>query len=152
MLYKLTVELEGFDSYLIEERLNMYLYVTEDKIYRVWSWIYQDGHIISLNDTDFMVSVLDTDEKLIENSVIVCQMENVSVDEEDGEGRYRYSIIREDNLITYNRYDMQPNGERGFYEWFIWKEGEGLIEYGSGYRREADILYLYDIAIDTESL
>lgn len=130
----------------------MYLYVTEDKIYRVWSWIYQDDHIISLNDTDFMVSVLDTDEKLIENSVIVCQMENVSVDEEDGEGRYRYSIIREDNLITYNRSDMQPNGERGFYEWFIWKEGEGLIEYGSGYRREADILYLYDIAIDTESL
>lgn len=150
MLYKLTVGLEGFDSYLIEERLNIYLYVTENKIYRVWSWIYQDDHIISLNDADLMVIVLDTDEKLIENSVIVCQMEDISVDEEDGEGRYRYSIFKEDDLITYYRSDVQPNGERGFYEWFIWKEGKGLIEYGSGYKREADILYLYDIAIDTE--
>lgn len=147
-VYKLEIEHVGFFD---DARWNIYFYVMEDKIYRLCSWIYQDGQVISFYDDDeLLVNVLDTDEKLIENGVIVCQMEDITVDEADGEGRYRYSISREDDLITYYRSDVQPNGERGFYEWFIWKEGEGLIEYGSGYKAGADTLYLYDIAIDTE--
>lgn len=153
VLYKLAVELVNSVGYLTEDRLNIYLYVTEDKIYRLWSGTYQDGRMITFYDDDaLLVSVLDTDEKLIANSEIVCQMENISVDVEDGEGRDRYSIYRKDDLITYSRSDVQPNGVRGFYEWFIWKDGEGLIEYGSGFKLEADILYLYDISVDAEAV
>lgn len=149
-VYKLETDHVG---YLSEERWNIYFYVTEDKIYRFWPYVYQDGQYITFYDDDgLLVSILDTDEKLVENSVIVCQAENILVDEEDGGGRYRFRISKEDDLITYSRSDVQPNGERGFYEWFIWKEGEGLIEYGSGYKAETDFLYLYDIAIDTEKL
>lgn len=147
-VYKLEIEHVG---YLEDARWNIYFYVMKDKIYRLYSWVYQDDQILSFYDDDaLLVNVLNTDEKLIENGTVVCQREELSVDEEDGEGRYRYSIFKKDDQITYYRSDVQPNGERGFYEWFIWKEGRGLIEYGSGYKAEADFLYLYDIAIDTE--
>lgn len=39
------------------------------------------------------------------------------------------------------------NGEPGFYEWFVWEQGKGLVEYGSGFGAEGDILYLTNIKV-----
>lgn len=137
-LYRFIIELVGD---LEQERLNLYFYVTADKIYRVCSDVFQ-------GDDALFTDILDTDEKLVENSEIVCQSEDVSVAPKEGESGLQYEIHRSGNQITYSRSDVQPNGERGFYEWFVWEDGAGLVEYGSGFKVEADILYLYDIAVE----
>lgn len=145
-LYRLTAEPVGD---LTQERLNLYLYVTADKIYRVWTDVFQGEAIVAACGDDVLLTdILDTDEKLVENSEIVCRPEDMSVVPREGESGLRYEIHREGDRIIYSRSDVQPNGERGFYEWFVWEEGAGLVEYGSGYRMEADILYLYDITVD----
>lgn len=33
---------------------------------------------------------------------------------------------------------------------FVWEEGKGLVEYKSGYKQEADILYIENIKIQEE--
>jgi hypothetical protein len=41
--------------------------------------------------------------------------------------------------------DIGESGNREFYETFVWAKGNGLVEYKSGYRMEADILYIDNI-------
>lgn len=139
-VYKFAIEPVG---YLGEERFNIYFYVTSDKIYRLYSYTYQDGETIEFYDNDeLLVQYLDTDEKLVENGTIVCQSESTAelIDQNS-----IYSITADGNRVTYSRTDVNVNGERGFYEYFVWEEGKGLIEYGSGFGVEADILYLSQI-------
>ena len=145
-LFRLIIEPVGD---LEQERLNLYFYVTADKIYRVWTDIVQGDEIIYFCGNDALLTdILDTDEKLVENSEIVCQPEDASATPGEGESGLRYELYRSGNQIIYSRSDVQPNGERGFYEWFVWEEGAGLVEYGSGFKAEAEILYLYDIAVE----
>ena len=147
-LFRLIIEPVGD---LEQERLNLYFYVTADKIYRVWTDIVQGDEIIYFCGNDALLTdILDTDEKLVENSEIVCQPEDASATPGEGESGLRYELYRSGNQIIYSRSDVQPNGERGFYEWFVWEEGAGLVEYGSGFKAEAEILYLYDITMEPQ--
>lgn len=159
-LYKLSVEgiTEGF---LGPERKNIYLYVTSDEIYRLWSF-YRDenGQSITFYDNDsLLMETFDTDEKLIENGELVCCMERIEDElgkEDLGENEMgtpiseigkHFSVIPEGDQIAYSRYDTKPNGETDFYENFVWERGKGLIEYRSGFRAEAEILYIENISI-----
>ena len=139
-LYKLAIEPIGT---LGEERLNIYLYVTEDKIYRLWSYTNQEDEIIEFyNDDKMLIKYLNTDEKLVENGEVVCQSEEVSEETEPG---VDYSILYTEDKVIYSRCDKRENGEPGFYEWFTWEKGVGLVDYGSGFGAERDILYLNQI-------
>jgi len=144
-LFKLAIDSVGD---LQEGRLNIYFYVTNDKIYRLWSYVYADeGMITFYDDDDLLMSTLDSEEKLIKNSDVVCQPEEIRSDPEQGGEGKNFNIVKKGNQIHYNRYDVSPNGERYFYEWFHWEKEKGLVEYGSGYKVEKDILYLDNISI-----
>ena len=159
-LYKLSVEgiTEGF---LGPERKNIYLYVTPDEIYRLWSFYHdENGQSITFYDNDsLLMETFDTDEKLIENGELVCCMERIEdeLGKEDlgknemgtpiSEIGKHFSIIPEGERIAYSRYDTKPNGETDFYENFVWERGKGLVEYRSGFRAEAEILYIENISI-----
>lgn len=133
-------------EYMTEERLNIYFYVTEKEIYRLWSYVYQNERIETFYDDDeLIVSILDTEEKIIANGEIVCQ--NMPNWQEDIEGGWQSNISVEENKVMYTSKVAKKNGEIGFYEWFTWEKEKGLIDYGSGYGVEREILYLTDIQV-----
>ena len=146
-LFKMSVTpLENMEFTLGEERLNIYFYVTVDEIYRLWSYVDQDGETIEFyNDDALLMEILDTDEKLIENGELVCCKENIEDETDSAEPGKHVTIHQNENRITYNRVDIMSNGSRYFYETFVWEEGKGLVEYKSGYKQEADILYIDNI-------
>ena len=149
-LFKLTVmPIDDITKWLGEERLNIYIYVTSDEIYRLWSYVFQDEESIEFyNDDVLLMEILDTDEKLVENGELICCMENVYDELEDSEvGTHKSIIVKEDGEIVYSRADVTPNGEPYFYELFRFKIGDGLIEYKSGYRAERDPLYIDNISV-----
>ena len=158
-IYKLKIILPSdFLSYLEPERLNIYFYVTEDKIYRLLSYVFTDNGLISFyDDDDMLLRELDTEEKLIANGYIVFQEDEYSyfesnVQDENDENESplhgsHYSIKKNEKQTTGAYRYIKYNGESDFYEWFIWEEYKGLIEYGSGYRNESDVLYLKDISV-----
>lgn len=146
-LYKLTVEpVDNITDYLGEERLNIYFYVTPDKIYRLWSYdVHDDEHIEFYNNDTLLMETLNTDEKLLENAELVCCMEDIPDELEAAETGKHVTIVQNGEQITYNRVDIGESGNREFYESFVWEQGNGLVEYKSGYRVEADILYIENI-------
>ena len=152
-LFKLSVEpMENMEFTLGEERLNIYFYVTADKIYRLWSYVDKDGESIEFyNDDALLMETLDTDEKLIENGELVCCKENIEDETDSAEPGKHVTIHQNENRITYNRVDIMSNGSRYFYETFVWEEGKGLVEYKSGYKLEADILYIENIEISYDN-
>lgn len=142
-VYKLVIEPLGA---LTDERLNIYFYVTNSKIYRLWSYVYQDDRAITFYDDDeLLVKVLDTDEKLINNGQIVCQDEEMQCELKEGDSEFHFAIKKWGKQIEYSSCTITPNGEIDYYENFKWEEGKGLIEFGSGYRAERDPLYLIEI-------
>lgn len=144
-LYKFVIEPTG---YLDDARTNIYFYVTSEKIYRIWSYIYQGETVTEFYDDDALLTkYLDTDIKLIDNGEIVCQFEEMP---EEKESSTKSSILLTENKVIYSRYDVQENGETGFYEWFTWERNKGLVDYGSGFGVEGDILYLKQIYISQE--
>lgn len=142
-------------DYMDETRMNIYFYVTSDKIYRI---SYPDLQNIGsfdadMNDDILLMSVLDTDEKLIENGELVCCLEGVEDTLEEGEAGTHTSVDLQGNQISYNRVDIEENGNRDYYENFIWEEGKGLVGYMSGYDAEdikdTRLVYLEDILYGT---
>lgn len=146
-LFKLSVvAVSNIEDNLGDERRHIYFYVTSDKIYRLWSCAYQDGEVIRFyNDNDLLMEVLDTDEKLMENVELVCCMEPVTDTLDISETGSHVTITQEGNQVIYSRVDIGANGNREFYESFVWESGKGLVDYKSGYRIEAEILYLENI-------
>ena len=141
-LYKFAME--PMDC-LEDARTNIYFYVTPEKIYRIWGYIFQEEKMIEFYDDDETITAcLDTDEKLINNGEIVCQCEEMTRENESGTSSC-ISVLGD--KVIYSRYDMQDNGEIGFYEWFVWEHSKGLTDYGSGFGVERDILYLKQIEV-----
>ena len=130
---------------LTAERLNIYFYVTKDKIYRLWSYFFNGDKVITFYDNDkLLVSTFDTDEKLIKNGEVVCQLENISV--EDDATNTDYSVIKEGDKITYSSVELAANGDPYFSECFVWELHKGLIEYESSYNAESELLKLTNIS------
>ncbi len=149
---------------LMPDRLNTYFYVTDHEIYRIFGWAWQDEESITFYDDDeLLMQILDTDEKLKNNGYIVCQDQNISGQLEHGETGW-YTIYQEQaeqgndsvtwhfnvhkwkNEIVCDSRIIRVNGERDYYETFVWENGKGLTEFCSGYRVERDILYLTEIS------
>lgn len=143
-IFKFAVEPLGA---LTGERLNTYFYVTDDKIYRLFSYVYQDDEVLTFYDNDeLLTEVLDTDEKVINNAQIVCQNEEMKRELKEGDSEFHFSILKSENQISYSSCVITPNGEIYYYESFVWEEGKGLIEFNSGYRAEREPLYLSEIS------
>lgn len=150
MLYKLVVDSEGqlTDASLsdAETRLRMYFYVTEDQIYRVQPYLVVGQGMITFYDNDWLLTLLlDSEEKIINNSRLVCGTSDIFSDLEEGEPGVHEGIVRNGNQISYSRCDVKPNGTPGFYEQFIWEKDKGLVRYESGYSAEREILNLSEI-------
>lgn len=128
------------------ERLNIYFYVTDDIIYRLWPYTFEDDKTITFYDNDAgLIQALDTDKKLADNGDIVCQSENIICELEPGQHGMSFHITNNGDTIVYNRSDRKVNGDQGYGETFVWERGKGLIEYRSNYHVESEILYLTNI-------
>lgn len=142
-VYKFTIDLlpDLFPSYFRGENMNIYLYVTEDKIYRLRPYVQPQPNgetYYFYDDDELLIQMLDTDEKVMNNGEIVCQEEET--DEE-------YSSIKVNgNQITYSRHETKPNGENGYKEIFVWEKGKGLIEYKVGFGLQPYAVYLGEIS------
>jgi hypothetical protein len=148
-VYKLVIEpVEDLDGYLTEARLNMYFYVTSEKIYRIWSYVNENNTLKEFYDNDqLLIQILDTEEKIINNSYLVCQQKDLPDSlEEGGVGMHKCIEIK-GNQIESRMWEVTDNGETNFYESFSWELDKGLITYRSGFRVERDILYLNNISI-----
>ncbi len=148
------VPFDDMPSYMDEARLNTYFYVTANEIYQISPYIVQNDELITFNNDDsLLMSVLDMDEKLIENGELVSCSENIEDQLEGGEVGTHISIEQQGNQIFCNRVDIGENGEPDYYENFIWEEGTGLVGYLSGYDAEVrdrkEIVYLEDIIYGT---
>lgn len=142
-VYRLKVEPVGN---LTLDRLNIYFYITNGKIYRLWSYVYGENEVIDFYDNDeLLTEILYTDEKLKNNGVVVCQDEEIEDELEEYEEGQHTSLHKWRKQIIYNSYYQKANGDLNYYETFVWEEGKGLVEFTSGFRVERDILYLTDI-------
>ena len=138
-LFKLSVAHErNIQDYFGEERLNIYFYVTNDKIYRVPSYINRDGEEIPVYEDDFVIAYLDTDDKVIsESELVYCkenfenkvELENVVIGTESDGGRY-------------DRTEWNKDGSIYYYEAFSWNEIDKLSWFSSEYGTGADGLYI----------
>lgn len=136
---------------------DIYFYVTSDEIYRVNSYIIQDGeYVYAHEDENLFINLLDSDEKIIENAELVCCPEGIesnytgeNICEEIfiGEIGTHYEIVVSENQITYRRHEY-PDGHLEFYNTFVWEKGRGLVEHKRGYRAEAMILYIENITTE----
>ena len=125
-----------YEFYLPLGHNKLFLYVTPDKIYRVCVQGEQE-------------IVWRTEKELIENSDIVCQSEEMEAVLPKGAAGTYIHIQREGALVTCSRCEMEADGEAGFHETFVWKEGGGLVEYRNGYGEEAEDFCLEDIELSS---
>lgn len=139
ILYQLRL---GVSNDIVESLDCQLFYVTPYKIYRVHDYFEQDGERIPISDLPNGVwdalRAWRTKEELIQNSDIVCQAEDMECAPEEGAAGTYVNIQREGNLVTCSRREMGADGNTGFHETFVWKEGGGLVEYRSGYGEETE--------------
>ncbi len=146
-VYRLAIEpIVGLEY----ERLNQYFYVTEDKIYRLWTSYYSEDRqeVIHFYDDALFTAFLNTDKKLIAEGKIVCQSEELESSQEEKEEGICYSISKNNNQITYSYQELKVNGETNYSENYVWEEGKGLTMYTSGCGGALkDILYMTEISV-----
>jgi len=133
----------NLDGYLDVARLNKYFYVTENEIYRIWSYIYENGVMTTFYDDDnLMLECLNTEEKIFENSYLVFRREETPDAKQPGEEGMHNIIEVNENQIMSRMWSVTPNGYAYFYERFLWELDKGLIYYLSGFRAERDQIVL----------
>lgn len=141
-VYKFTIDVEpDFQSYFSGENMNIYFYVTEDKIYRLRPYVQPQPNgetYYFYDDDELLIQMLDTDEKVMNNGEIVCQEEET--------GKEYSSIKVNGDQITYSLHEIKVNGEDGYKEIFVWEKGKGLIEYGVGFGLQPYAVYLAEIS------
>ncbi|MCL2333108.1 MAG: hypothetical protein FWC54_06480, partial [Actinomycetia bacterium] len=150
-IYKMIIpKISIGSSYLKDDRTVVYLYVTSNKVYRLWGYSEESDHTIYFyNDDALLIKTLDTEEKLIKNSYIVFQKIPQSDALQNGAVGEHKVIGVHSNLVLSRYWGMwTPNGDIGFYEDFTWDLSKGLVSYRSGYKAEADIIYLNNIHVE----
>lgn len=127
MLYAMNIE-EGSSRWFPEyfqDRIPVYLYVTEDKIYRIFM-LDEDVETVK-NEADLISGELF-------GVLVVCQQDDIedSLGKEEP-GEHHYITNKGDTCEShfYIRYD--GTNETWFWETFYWEKGKGLIHYRSGY-------------------
>lgn len=125
-LYAMNIE-EGpsrwFPEYF-QDRIPVYLYVTEDKIYRIFMLV-EDVETVK-NEADLI-----SGEYVV---LVVCQNDDLEESlEKEEEGEHHY-ITHQGNTCESHYYLVNPGGNVvGFWEHFYWEKGKGMIHYRSGY-------------------
>ena len=148
-LFKLSIlNDKNIQKFLSEDRLNIYFYVTDNEIYRLWSYICKDEEVIYFyNDDELLIDNLDTDEKLIANGELVYSEKDVD-DELLASGSIQTTITHKNNQTFYNRIELNEDGSMHYYESFVWEVGRGLVEYKSGFNAESDIFFIENVRED----
>jgi len=149
-VYKIIIpKVSESDGYLTDDRTVIYLYVTSDKIYRLWGYVEESDHTVYFYNNDaLMIKMLDTEETLVDNSYVVFQKTSKSDALQNGAvGEHKVIDVRGGLVSSWYWGMWTPNGDIGFYEDFTWDLSKGLVTYRSGYRAEADIIYLNDIRV-----
>lgn len=147
-VYKFTINVDSnhYSTWYIqsEETLYMYFYVTADKIYLISRYVQTepDGfdHYFFGGD-ELFTELLDTDEKLVNNSIIVCQEEEIKDNAEAGQysistnnkENEHYFISQNGNQIFCYYYQIKANGDLLYRDKFLWEKGKGLVVYLTGY-------------------
>lgn len=147
-VYKFTINVDSdhYSTWYIqsEETVYMYFYVTADKIYLISRYVQteSDGfdHYFFGGD-ELFTELLDTDEKLVNNSIIVCQEEEIKDNTETGQysistnnkENEHYFISKNGNQIFCYYYQLKANGDLLYRDKFLWEKGKGLVVYLTGY-------------------
>jgi len=148
-IYKLIIDpVENLDGYLAVERLQLYFYVTNDEIYRIWSHVYDNDALIRFsNNDDLLILTLDTEEKILNNSYLVCRKNAASDEKGRNDEPGMHNVIEIDgNRIKSRMWNVKQNGDTDFYEVFVWESGRGIVSYKSGFGAGRDMLYLTNIS------
>ncbi|MCM1553583.1 MAG: hypothetical protein NC092_12955, partial [Butyrivibrio sp.] len=103
-----------------------YFYVTSDEI-----WLLRGEDVLSH---------IETKDDIISPGTVICAKEGTEDKLGDEKGWHEYLEIREDSCIYHGWNDKV---ETGFYERFVWKMGEGLVCYISGYGAMRSHLEIY---------
>lgn len=147
-VYKLTIDIisDYFSTWYIQggEPINMYFYVTPDKIYLISRYVQTEpggtAHYYFGGD-ELITEILDTDEKLVNNSLIVCQEEEAEDNTKteqysmstNNKKNEHYSISKNGNQIFCYYYQLKANGDLLYRDKFLWEKGKGLVVYLTGY-------------------
>lgn len=131
-LYELRLQaIEGIP----DDRLSLgYLYVQEDKIYKIE---YGDEKI-----KQFISS-----EEVPEGSAIICQANEIKDELGKGETGWHHYLTIDGDKCEYHSYNNSI--ETDYYESFTWEKGKGLINYRSGFGAERDAIELKKIEDST---
>lgn len=124
-LYELKLDpIEGVP----QERLSLgYFYVQEDTIYK-------------LEPTTENLDQLKTSEELPDDSVIVCQDQEIKDTLGEDEPGFHHYVEAAGDKRVYHSYNNEVS--TGYYESFAWEKGKGLINYRSGYGAESESIEL----------
>lgn len=147
-VYKFTIDLvsDYFSTWYIQggEPISMYFYVTADKIYLISRYVQAepDGFDQYFWGGDELITeIFDTDERLVNNSIIVCQEEEIKDNAETGQyfistnnkENEHYFISQNGNQIFCYYYQLKANGDLLYRDKFLWEKGKGLVVYLTGY-------------------
>ncbi|ANU46790.1 hypothetical protein ADH76_31585 [Enterocloster clostridioformis] len=118
------------DEDIPEERFPMFLFVQQNRIYRLWK---------SADE----IAKAEAAEDLIRDSTIIYQNETTTDDLAEGqEGIHHYISVEsgkiESHFFQLNDYENVV----GYFETFVWEDEWGLAVYRSGFSAEADLLEL----------
>lgn len=124
-LYEL--KLYGVDEIPEDRRSLGYFYVQEDRIHK-------------FDPTKENLDLLKTSKELPEDSVIVCQEEEIKDSLGENESGWHHYLEVDGDKRVYHSYNNLVS--TGYYETFTWELGKGLVDYRSGYAAERDAIEL----------
>ena len=137
ILYAMTLEEmseKQFPDYVLE-RLPVYLYVKEDKIYRIFLAVLSEEDAKEIEGE----AQLFSDERI--GTMVVCQEQEKEETVEESERGEIHTILRERDICKSNFANVNEYGNRtGYWESFSWEKDTGLVGYRSGYREGADLI------------
>ena len=134
-LYAMNIE-EGSGEWspeYFQDRIPVYLYVMEDKIYRIFM-LDEDVETVK-NEADLISGEFGV--------LVVCQNDDLVDSLEKEEEGEHHSITHQGNTCESHFYPVNVDGNvMGFWEAFYWEKGKGLVHYRSGYAAARDPIFI----------